>query len=146
MTKVLFFTAGLLPTTEEKAAITALESSRFEVQVRNAAMNVGAEACDFVSGAAPAPYDAIPEWVGTVPAGGAVVTEGQALNVSNSAGDIFSTSAIHIEDGEAAWTNLPVGATMVLNNQEAVVPVTGVYATKAKFTVAGGKITAIVLS
>lgn len=150
MTKVLFFMAGEQPTELEAQALAALNAQRFDVEVRNSQLLIPGkpEACDAVVGsedAIPSDYDTKPRFEGVVPPGGAVVTDGQALNVSNSAGDIFSTSALHVADGDAQWTNLPADTTLVKSGEVTGITVTGT-GTKLTLTVAGGKITAASLS
>lgn len=60
MTKILYFTAGPVPTTEEKADIDALNlltGEKYTVGVRNGLIpplfGAGAEACDYVAGTPP---------------------------------------------------------------------------------------------
>lgn len=102
--KVLFFTAGPIPTTEEADAIAALQDSVVSLEggVRSAATPTAGsvEAADYVAGAAPAPYDELPAWPGVppVPEGYAVVEDGQALEVPVT-GTYTDTATVTVEDG-----------------------------------------------
>lgn len=146
MQKVMFFTQGKVPLPEEVTAINNLNASKFEVQVRNSQLVVNKEDCDYVAGATvPSQYAAVPRWPGMLPEGGASVVDGQALNVSNSAGDVFAASAIHVEDGEAKWTNLPATHALVTSGLLDGITVTGT-GTKLTLTVTDGKVTAAALS
>lgn len=127
--KVLYFTAGITPTSPELAEIAklnAVTAPQYQVIVMNGAANAKYGETDRL---VPGDYVA-----GTVPA-------------------IYE---IEDEDDERIYPeidpdNIPNQAltstqTIVSHNQEVTVPVTGTYATKAKFTVVNGVITGIVLS
>lgn len=91
--KVIYFTAGKLPTTQEKADIAALNAlavAPFEIAVRSAvdslAFGAGNEEADYVSGTVPAAYDDEEEFpvfdvdnppAGALPATMAIVADGQ---------------------------------------------------------------------
>lgn len=150
--KVIFFTAGPIPTSQEKADIDAL-SAKLEILVRNgkADAEYGAgrlEPCDFVYENANIPdaYADVPTTTNPhVPANGAIVTDTQKLNVSNSAGDAFVESVIHVEDGAAKWTNLPATHALATSGELTGIVATGT-GTKVTLTVTDGKITAVALS
>lgn len=153
MTKVLFFTAGAVPTSDELAAIAGIVSGNCDVLVRNSKADAqyGAgrlEPCDYVFDNAniPSAYSAVPKTDNPhIPAGAAIVTDTQSLNVSNSAGDAFVASSLHVEDGEAKWTNLPATHALATSGELTGIVATGT-GTKVTLTVAGGKITAVALS
>lgn len=61
--KVIYFTAGAVPTVEELAAIAALTArsgAALELAIRNASesqnIGIGVEACDYLSGTRPTAY------------------------------------------------------------------------------------------
>ncbi len=150
--KVLFFTAGAIPTPQEQADIDAL-SVNLSILVRNAKADAeyGAdrlEPCDFVYENANIPdaYADVPTTTNPhVPADGAIVTDTQKLNVSNSAGDAFVESVIHVEDGQAKWTNLPATHALAVSGLLTGITATG-SGTKVTLTVTDGKITGVALS
>lgn len=112
--KILYFTAGPVPTTEEKADIAALNAfavAPFEVGVRNA-VQVGAsgsevEAADYVAfvsgGSAPEPYDddetypvfdpAAPP-ASSLPAGVGLVADGQVFDVTGGTVEVTVTDGV----------------------------------------------------
>lgn len=164
MKRILFFCAGINPTNDEKAAIAKFNSvadKPYEVIVLNGAANAKYGEtdrlipCDFVAaasgGAVPDIYseiegidaDEIP--LQGYPATQALVSDGGQLNVSNSAGDVFSMSALHVEDGQLMWTNLPASAAIVESGLVTGITATG-SGTKVTLTVTDGKISAIALS
>ncbi|AXC34269.1 hypothetical protein P7I17_gp15 [Escherichia phage Halfdan] len=151
--KVLFFTAGAVPTTDERNAIAAIVAGNVDILVRNGAANAeyGAdrlEPCDYVFDNANIPdaYADVPTTDNPhIPANGAIVTDGQALNVSNSAGDAFVASAIHVADGVAQWTNLPATHALAVSGELTGIAATGT-GTKVTLTVTDGKISAVALS
>jgi len=150
--KVLYFTSGPIPTPQEQADIDAL-SVKLELLVRNATVNseYGAdrlEPCDFVyeNDNIPAAYADVPTTTNPhVPENGAIVTDTQSLNVSNSAGDAFVASALHVADGVAQWTNLPATHALAVSGELTGIVATG-SGTKVTLTVTDGKISAVALS
>lgn len=120
MAKIIYFTAGAVATTDEKADIdklNALTEVPFEVVVRRGdsvgtySYGAGLEASDYVSGTVPTAFNARP-----------------------------------VVDPDNPPSGLPATQAIVSNAQALAVPVTGTYTTTATFTVAGGAITGIVLS
>lgn len=76
-----------------------------------------------------------------------VVTNGATVSVKNSAGSkTVAGATIDVVAGAVEDVNLPATAALLTTAQALVVPVTGSYATTATVTVAGGVVTAIVLS
>lgn len=119
--KVLFFTAGDVPTTDEKADIAKLNAAAvapYEVGVRSAIRGLGTtgnfEATDYVSGTVPnvAPWNAKP-----------VIDPDAIPNQSTSATQAVIDSGVGI-----------------------VVPVTGTYTDTITPTIVDGAITGFVLS
>lgn len=164
MKRILFFCEGITPTNDEAAAIAKFNSvanKPYEVIVLNAAANAKYGEtdrlipCDFVASVTGSEIPAIYSEIDTLdadeiplqgyPATQALVSNGGLLNVSNSAGDVFSNSALHVEDGQLMWTNLPASVALVESGL-----VTGITATgsgnKVTLTVTNGKISAIALS
>ena len=91
--KIIYFTAGDVPTTEEKAEITALNAfaSAYSVTVSNGSVapNLGLDsegdpildACDLVAGTVPTIYEDLPVIdVAAI----ATVTDGQGLELGGS--------------------------------------------------------------
>lgn len=82
-----------------------------------------------------------------LPATSTIVANSATLPLWNSAGTLITSSGtVTVASGVAGRLNMPAQVAAVVNAQELTVPVTGTYATKATFTVAGGVITGIVLS
>lgn len=92
--KIIYFTAGRIPTTNEKneiAALNALAVAPFEVVVRSAADSLaygaGNEAADYKAGSPPASYNATPAFdidnppESGLPGTNAIVADGQVLDV-----------------------------------------------------------------
>lgn len=118
MQKVIYFTAGIKATAGEITDIGLLNTAALP-RYEVQVLN-GAANPNYGYGKEEADLVA-----GTIPVAYAAVTE---------------------IDPENLPSGLPATQTIVSNTQQVTVPVTGVYATKATFTVAGGVITAIVLS
>ncbi len=143
--RIIYFTAGPIPTTDEKAAIAALNARALpvsEVLVRNAeqSQNYGSakEACDYVAGTRPAAYPI--ETYPVVPPGLAPANGG-AMNVRNSAASKTVAGALVVAAGVITSVDLPATAALLTSTQ--AVTVGGATYT---FTIAGGVITAIVVS
>lgn len=102
--KVLFFTAGSIPTQGELDAIAALQDSvvSLEVGVRSGVTPDGGslETADYAAGTIPTAYNALPAWPGVppVPEGYAVVEDQQALEVPVT-GTYTNTATVTVEDG-----------------------------------------------
>lgn len=166
MKRILFFLAGMKPTNDEQAAIDKFNNAAakpYEVIVLNGTANAEYGEgepnrlipCDFVSSIngteVPAIYngidgidaDEIP--LQGYPSTQAIAIDGYTLNVSNSAGDVFATSIMHVEDGELQWTNLPATKAIVESGLVTGITATG-SGTKVTLTVTDGKISAIALS
>ncbi len=104
MTKILYFTAGPVPTTEEKADIDALNTltgAKYTLGVRNRLVSqnfgAGAEACDAVSGTPPsgAPWNAKPVFDAANAGGGfAPVYDNMSLEIEGDGTYVFT-----VEDG-----------------------------------------------
>jgi hypothetical protein len=79
--------------------------------------------------------------------GGAFV-DGTAINVVNSAGNKTVAGAANVNEATGVLTqvDLAATATLITNTQQVTCAVTGTYVSKFTATVAGGVITAIVLS
>lgn len=112
MAKIIYFTAGDLPTTQEKAEIAALNAlavAPFEVVVRSAARSLafgaGNEAADFKDGTPPSSYNGTPALDLTappataLPAGYALVADGQVISGVTGAG-ANTEATISVEDGQ----------------------------------------------
>lgn len=118
MPKIIYFTAGAVPTTPEQAAIDAIAAfaaDPYEFVVRNAAEDnyANIEAADYVAGSAPSPaYD------------GVSVFDPDSIP-EPSVGD----DQVVLTDGETTG-----------------VEPSGSYTDTVTFTISGGAITAIVLS
>jgi len=118
--KVIYFTAGKVPTGPELTAIAnlnALAIPGYEIDVRNTLVSTdtgaGKEAADYVAGTIPAAYSAVTVIDPTKPP---------------TPGNLPSTSAV------------------INSGVDLTVPVTGTYATKIKATIVNGVITGFVLS
>jgi hypothetical protein len=147
MQKVIFFTVAALATTEELAAIAALNgraAAPLEVVVRNGgAVSVGddfgtdrLEPCDYVAGTVPTAYNAkaaLPAGVG--------VANGAALPVRNSAASKTVNGAAVVAGGVVTSIDLPATAALITSAQAVTIG-----AETFTFTVAAGVITAIVVS
>ena len=127
--KILYFTAGITATAPELAEIAKLNAvtePQYQVIVMNGSANAKYGETDrlvpgdFVAGTVPELYEVEDEDEERI------YPEIDPDNIPNQA--------------------LTATQTIVNNAQELTVPVTGTYVTKATFTVAGGVITAIVLS
>lgn len=103
--KIIYFTAGRIPTTNEKneiAALNALAVAPFEVVVRSAADSLaygaGNEACDYAAGTPPEAYEETPVFdidnppESGLPATNAIVADGQVLTLEGD-GDYEFTVA-----------------------------------------------------
>lgn len=96
--KILYFTAGSIPTGPELAEIAAIPL--FDVLVRNAAGNplygTKIEPCDYVAGSIPESYSEIDEYSAAVGLAGtqAIVEDGQVLDVDGG-----GTVELTIADG-----------------------------------------------
>jgi hypothetical protein len=142
--KVIFFTAAQVATSGEIAAIAALNAraeSPLEVVVRNAldVNGYGAgrlEPCDYAAGTIPTAYNGKP----ALPAG-VGLANGAALNVRNSAASKTVAGAAVVASGVVTSVDLPATAALLTNTQ--AVTVGGATYT---FTIAGGVITAVVVS
>lgn len=159
MAKVLYFTAGPIPTTQEKADIAALNAfavAPFDIGVRNAlavgASGVSVEAADYVAGTPPAPYDDDQVYplfdpenppAGSLPATSAVVSNGGVIPIKNSAESVTEDGTLTVEAGQVVEAKL--AATFAIVETAAVFDgVTGAGAnTRATITIADGVITAI---
>lgn len=121
MTKVIFFTAGPLPTVNETAAIAKFNALPVETVVRNGLENnnygAGPEECDFVAFVSP-------------------MTKPTA----------YTAKTTFDPDKPPALSSLPATSAIVANGQKySGVTVTGT-GTFATYTVANGLVTAIALS
>lgn len=116
--KVIYFTAGEKPTTEELADIAklnAVAAQGYVVNVSNSTVDSGLgtiEACDYVAGTVPDDYSEVP---------------------------VFDVDSPPIP-------NLPATAAVVYDAEALTVTVTGTYVDTATFTVVDNAITEIVLS
>lgn len=82
-----------------------------------------------------------------LPATSTIVANAGTLPLWNSAGTLITSGGtLTVANGVAGRLNMPAQVAAVVNAQALTVPVTGTYATKATFTVAGGVITGITLS
>lgn len=140
--KIIYFTAGQVPTTEERAELTALYGSIFNVSARSGAndaalkFNDRYEACDFVAGTVPDSYSTVPVWTGEVlPATKVVVTDQEPTKVTNSDGTVEKDVLISVADGVLHNVKLTALDALV-SNGDVVAGFT--------ITVQAGKITAIV--
>jgi hypothetical protein len=164
--KVIYFTAGPVPTTNEKADIAALNAfavAPFDIAVRNA-LQVGAsgaeqEDADYVAvvsgGTIPEAYDddevypvfdpANPP-AGGLPATSAVVSHGGVIPVKNSAESVTEDGTLTVELGQVVEAKL--AATFAIVETGLVFDgVTGAGAnTRLTLTVAAGVISAAVCS
>jgi hypothetical protein len=75
-----------------------------------------------------------------------IFTNGENVNVTNSAGSKTVTGVVAIDGAEDVAIALGATQAIITTAQALVVPVTGVYATTATVTVANGVVTAIALS
>lgn len=121
MTKVIFFTVGPTPTSNENAAIAKLRALPVETVVRNGVENnnygAGPEACDYVAFVSP-------------------MTKPSA----------YSAKTTFDPDKPPVLSSLPSSAAVVSNGQKySGVTVTGT-GTFATYTIANGVVTAIALS
>lgn len=121
MTKVIFFTAGPVPTTNENAALAKLNAQPIDVVVRNGVENnaygAGVEACDYVAFVSP-------------------MTKPSA----------YSGKTTYDPDKPPVLSSIPSTQALVANGQKySGVTVTGT-GTFATYTVANGVVTAIALS
>lgn len=121
MTKVIFFTAGPTPTTDENTAIAKLNAQPIDVVVRNGVENnnygAGPEDCDFVAFVSP-------------------MTKPPA----------YSAKTTYDPDKPPVLSSIPATQALVANGQKySGVTVTGT-GTFATYTVANGVVTAIALS
>lgn len=158
--KVLYFTAGSLPTANELADIAKLNAAAvpaYDVQVWKAGtpQATPVRATDYVGHDAatiPTEYSAVtvidPDDipVAPLPATQAIVLNGGTVNVENSAGNLDSPATAVVAGSALTSVKLAATKTIVTSGVDLVVPVTGVYATKATPTVVNGVVTAIVLS
>jgi hypothetical protein len=116
MSKVIYFTAGAVPTTAEKLAIAALNARAAEeltVSVRNGlasnSYGAGIESADYVMGTRPAAYSstetfpALPDTIGDI-AQNAVVTV--------KSGELKSKGTLTIAEPVTAGDTMTVGATV----------------------------------
>jgi hypothetical protein len=104
MTKIIYFTAGPVPTTQEKADIAGLNlltGAPYTVGVRNRLVSqnfgAGAEACDMVAGTPPsgAPWNAKPVFTAADALGGyAPVYDNMSLEIEGDGTYVFT-----VEDG-----------------------------------------------
>jgi len=155
MAKILYFTAGTVPTSGELTEIDNIKKAVTlgdTVEVRNGAANVsqnyGAaiESSDFVEGTLPAStdYDGVDDFGDndTNP----VVETGDTIAVKNSADSVSLDGTASVESGvvtvdlDATDTLLSSGDTLT-----GVTP-SGSYTNTITFTVAAGAITAVALS
>lgn len=145
--KVIFFTVAEKATSDEIAAIAALNSraaAPLEVVVRNgSAVSVGddygdgrLEPCDYAAGTVPTAYNAKP----AVPAG-LGLANGAAMNVRNSAASKTVAGAAVVASGVVTSVDLPATAALLTDTQAVTVG-----GSTYTFTIAGGVITAIVVS
>jgi len=158
--KVIYFTAAALPTANELADIAKLNAAAvpaYEVQVWKAgtAQSTPVRSADYVGhdGAdIPAEYSAVtvidPDDipVAPLPDTQAIVLNAGTVNVENSPGNLDSPATAVVAGGVLTSVKLASTKTIVTTAVDLVVPVTGVYVTKATPTVVNGVITAIVLS
>lgn len=158
--KVIYFTAGAMPTSNELADIAKLNAAAlpaYDVQVWKAGtpQSTPIRAADFVGhdGAViPAEYSAVavidPDDIplAPLPATQAIVLNAGTVNVENSAGNLDSPATAVVAASVLTSVKLAATKTIVTSGVDLVVPVTGVYATKATPTVVNGVITGIVLS
>jgi len=146
--KVLYFIAGMQPTTDEASAIAALKGGQFDVFIRNKSQqNVfagGIEPCDFVAGSPPSGYSEVPVWDGAG-SGGVEVNEDDVIAVKNSANTVSVNGTAKINGG-VVDVELPATEALIANAVDLTVPVTGAYTTKIHATVVNGAITGFVLS
>lgn len=148
MQKVIFFTVAALATNAEIAAIAALNARAakpLEVVVRDgSAVSVGddfgtdrLEPCDYAAGTVPTAYNAKP----AVPAG-LGLANGAAMNVRNSAASkTVAGAAVVNGSGVVTSVDLPATAALLTNTQAVTIG-----GSTYTFTIAGGVITAIVVS
>jgi hypothetical protein len=164
MAKVIYFTAGDVPTTAEQADIAALSLfavAPFEIAVRNTkavgASGVSLEAADYVAcvsgGTLPALYDDAEDFavfdpanppVGGLPATSAIVANGGTVaTVKNSAESVTKSATATVAGG--VITKLKLASTVALvTHNDTKTGVTGAGAnTVATISVAAGVISAI---
>lgn len=149
MSKVIYFTAGMTPTTGELADIATLNNAakapyQVVVRRRDASQNYGAgpEDCDYVAGTIPdTGYGSKPVLnPASLPP---TVNEGASVNVKNSAGNVTKPGTAHVAGGSVS---VSLAATVALvANGDTRAGVTG-SGTTATISVAGGVITGIALS
>lgn len=152
MKKVIYFTAGPVPTSGEISAIAALNTRAgkpLDVAVRDGSNpSIGddygdgrLEDCDYVAGTVPTAYNGE-----TVLPAGIGIANGAAMNVRNSAASKTVAGTAVVAAEVLTSVDLPATAALLTTAQALVVPVTGTYATTATVTIAGGVVTAIALS
>lgn len=147
--KIVYFTAGAVATAPEKADIAALNALTipgYQVQVSNAAVPAGLgkdalgddvlEACDFVAGTIPSDYaevdviDPSSPPAPALPSDQAVVADGGAIAVTNSAGAAIGSATAVVANNAITRAALPApiaavanaGAVTVQNSAGAAVP------------------------
>lgn len=145
---VVFFTAGINPTTNEKTAIGKLNAAAepaYKVLVVNGAANAKYGETDrliptdFAAGTIPTIYNAVPV-LDPNALGGVTVTNGQTVAVRNSAG-ANSHNATAVVTGGTTLVGVNLAATAAIVDNAATLPVTG--GGTVTFTVAGGVVTGI---
>lgn len=124
MKKIIFFTAGNVPTSAEIAELQTLEDeTSFAVFVRNgndaAALKYGntLESCDLVAGTVPTLYDDVPVYspAGELPDGTAPVANDAAVSIRNSAGALAQSGKAVVTGNTLTGVNLPATATILAN-------------------------------
>ena len=161
MAKILFFTAGIVPTPEENAAVDALNTAQNTIGVRAGGQDYnygsGIEPCDFVAGTVPEAYSALPVYAGAFPATidgwDWTVVNRDLVQVYGAAGVFLPAEGVIADfDGVPYMTQvqLPGIAALAVNGagNNTGITVTGTVGAgkTATFTVANGVITAIALT
>lgn len=154
--KVIYFTAGLTPTSPELAEIAsfteAMLTASYAVVIRNGNQPTLAnlEEADYVAGTVPtdyADYDVID--TDAIPAQGldedqAVATNGQSVNLTDNANTSVNI-ALDVDGGEVLAATMPLTAKLLKSTVFFLCPApTGTRVTGYTATIVNGAITALV--